>query len=194
VAAPLQDWVSVTRVNLEDQQTKCQCSAERRNVVAETLKTKVAVLETEVSKMGELFTKLDTTIDRITDISNSINQMLVVHEQKIQQNSEDTEDLFHLTEKRRIENDEQLRELHSRITTNGKETRQEMNANVIKIMHAISEIKDAMLEREKIIRNEQSGLEKRITDLEKKNWFYMGAAAVIGFLAGAFDWISSIFS
>jgi ElaB/YqjD/DUF883 family membrane-anchored ribosome-binding protein len=144
--------------------------------------------------MGELFTKLDTTIDRITDISNSINQMLVVHEQKIQQNSEDTEDLFHLTEKRRIENDEQLRELHSRITTNGKETRQEMNANVIKIMHAISEIKDAMLEREKIIRNEQSGLEKRITDLEKKNWFYMGAAAVIGFLAGAFDWISSIFS
>jgi ElaB/YqjD/DUF883 family membrane-anchored ribosome-binding protein len=162
--------------------------------VAETLKTKVAVLETEVSKMGELFTKLDTTIDRITDISNSINQMLVVHEQKIQQNSEDTEDLFHLTEKRRIENDEQLRELHSRITTNGKETRQEMNANVIKIMHAISEIKDAMLEREKIIRNEQSGLEKRITDLEKKNWFYMGAAAVIGFLAGAFDWISSIFS
>jgi ElaB/YqjD/DUF883 family membrane-anchored ribosome-binding protein len=144
--------------------------------------------------MAELFTKLDTTIDRMTDISNSINQMLVVHEQKIQQNSEDTEDLFHLTEKRRIENDEQLRELHSRITTNGKETRQEMNANVIKIMHAISEIKDAMLEREKIIRNEQSGLEKRITDLEKKNWFYMGAAAVIGFLAGAFDWISSIFS
>jgi len=162
--------------------------------VAETLKTKVAVLETEVHQMAELFTKLDTTIDRMTDISNSINQMLVVHEQKIQQNSEDTEDLFHLTEKRRIENDEQLRELHSRITTNGKETRQEMNANVIKIMHAISEIKDAMLEREKIIRNEQSGLEKRITDLEKKNWFYMGAAAVIGFLAGAFDWISSIFS
>ena len=90
--------------------------------MAETLKTKVAVLETEVHQMAELFTKLDTTIDRITDISNSINQMLVVHEQKIQQNSEDTEDLFHLTEKRRIENDEQLRELHSRITTNGKET------------------------------------------------------------------------
>ena len=162
--------------------------------MAETLKTKVAVLETEVHQMAELFTKLDTTIDRMTDISNSINQMLVVHEQKIQQNTEDTEDLFHLTEKRRIENDEQLRELHSRITTNGKETRQEMNANVIKIMHAIAELKDVMLEREKIIRNEQSDLEKRINDLEKKNWFYMGGAAVIGFLAGAFDWISAFFS
>ena len=144
--------------------------------------------------MAELFTKLDTTIDRMTDISNSINQMLVVHEQKIQQNTEDTEDLFHLTEKRRIENDEQLRELHSRITTNGKETRQEMNANVIKIMHAIAELKDVMLEREKIIRNEQSDLEKRINDLEKKNWFFMGGAAVIGFIVGAFDWIAEIFS
>ena len=162
--------------------------------MAETLKTKVAVLETEVHQMAELFTKLDTTIDRMTDISNSINQMLVVHEQKIQQNTEDTENLFHLTEKRRIENDEQLRELHSRITTNGKETRQEMNANVIKIMHAISEIKDVMLEREKVIRNDQADLEKRINDLEKKNWFFMGGAAVIGFLVGAFDWISSIFS
>lgn len=147
-----------------------------------------------MAQMAELFTKLDTTIDRMTDISNSINQMLVVHEQKIQQNTEDTEDLFHLTEKRRIENDEQLRELHSRITTNGKETRQEMNANVIKIMHAISEIKDVMLEREKVIRNEQSDLEKRINDLEKKNWFFMGGAAVIGFLVGAFDWISAFFS
>ena len=162
--------------------------------MAETLKTKVAVLETEVAQMAELFTKLDTTIDRMTDISNSINQMLVVHEQKIQQNTEDTEDLFHLTEKRRIENDEQLRELHSRITTNGKETRQEMNANVIKIMHAIAELKDVMLEREKIIRNEQSDLEKRINDLEKKNWFFMGGAAVIGFIVGAFDWIAEIFS
>lgn len=162
--------------------------------MAETLKTKVAVLETEVAQMSELFTKLDTTIDRMTDISNSINQMLVVHEQKIQQNAEDTEDLFHLTEKRRIENDEQLRELHSRITTNGKETRQEMNANVIKIMHAISEIKDVMLEREKVIRNEQSDLEKRINDLEKKNWFFMGGAAVIGFLVGAFNWLSEFFS
>lgn len=162
--------------------------------MAETLKTKVAVLETEIAQMAELFTKLDTTIDRMTDISNSINQMLVVHEQKIQQNTEDTEDLFHLTEKRRIENDEQLRELHSRITTNGKEMRQEMNANVIKIMHAISELKDAMLEREKNVRNEQSDLEKRITDLEKRNWFYMGGAATIGFLVGAFDWIAEFFS
>jgi len=162
--------------------------------VSENLQTKVAVLETEVSQMAELFGKLDTTIDRMTDISNDISQMLAVHEQKITQTQEDTEDLFHLIEKRRIENDENLKELHSRITTNGKEMRQEMNAHVIKIMHAIEEVKDMMLERERNVVRDQQDLDKRIADLEKRQWFFMGGAAVIGFLAGGFEWIRAIFS
>jgi replicative DNA helicase len=144
--------------------------------------------------MSQLFTKLDTTIDRMTDISNSITQMLAVHEQKIAANAEDTEDLFHLIEKRRMENDENLKQLHSRITTGNKEMAQEMNANVIKIMHSIEELKDMMISREKDVRREQAELEERINNLEKKQYFVAGAAMVFGFLAGAFDWISQIFS
>jgi ElaB/YqjD/DUF883 family membrane-anchored ribosome-binding protein len=162
--------------------------------VAETLKTKVAVLETEISQMSDLFVKLDATIDRMAEVSISINQMLAVQEQKINQQAEDSEDLFHLVEKRRIENDESLKELHSRITTNGKEMRQEMNANVIKIMHAIEEVKDLMVDRERVIKQEQSELENRIVQVEKKQWFMMGVGAVLGFIAGAFDWFSQFFS
>jgi uncharacterized phage infection (PIP) family protein YhgE len=162
--------------------------------VAEKLETKVAVLETEVGKMSELFSKLDTTIDRMTDISSSINQMLAVHEQKIATNAEDTEDLFHLIEKRRMENDENLKELHSRITTGNKEMAQEMNANVIKIMHSIDELKDMMISREKEVRREQAELEERINNLEKKQYLVAGMAAAFGFVAGAFEWIAQFFS
>lgn len=162
--------------------------------MAETLKTKVAVIEKEISQINDLFVKLDATIDRMTEVSVSVNQMLTLHEQKIQQTAEDTEDLFHLVEKRRIEMDENLKELHSRITTGNKEITQDMNAAVIRIMHAIEELKDTMQSRENIIRNEQSDLEQRIADVEKKQYFMMGAAAVVGFLAGAFDWFSSFFS
>ena len=102
--------------------------------------------------------------------------------------------LFHLVEKRRIENDENLKELHSRITTNGKETRKEMNENVIKIMNAIEDVKDLMVDRERIINEQQAQLEERINSLEKKSYFMMGGAAIIGFLIGAFDWIAEIFS
>jgi len=162
--------------------------------VTETLKTKVAVLETEIAQMSDLFVKLDTTIDRMAEVSVSINQMLAVQEQKLNAHAEDSEDLFHLVEKRRIENDESLKELHSRITTNGKEMRQEMNANVIKIMHAIGEVKDLMVDRERIIKSEQAELEDRIVQIEKKQYFMMGVGAVFGFIAGAFDWISQIFN
>ena len=159
-----------------------------------SIETKVAVLETEIGKMSQLFTKLDTTIDRMTDISNSITQMLAVHEQKIAANAEDTEDLFHLIEKRRMENDENLKELHSRITTGNKEMAQEMNANVIKIMHSIEELKDMMISREKDVRREQAELEERINNLEKKQYLVAGMAAAFGFFVGAFDWIAQFFS
>ena len=162
--------------------------------MAETLKTKVAVLEAELSKTGEVLVKLDTTIDRMAEISSSINQMLAVHEQQIAQTEQDTDDLFQLVERRRLENDENLKQLHSRITTNGKEMRQEMNANVIKIMHAIEEVKDLMVDRERIINKQQAELEDRINKLEKRNYFFMGGAAVIGFIVGAFDWIVQLFS
>ena len=90
------------------------------------VESKIAVLENEVNQMRGLFSKLDESIDKMAEISGAIQQMLAVHETQIQSQAQDTEDLFHLVEKRRIENDENLKELHSRITTNGKETRKEM--------------------------------------------------------------------
>ena len=158
------------------------------------VESKIAVLENEVNQMRGLFGKLDESIDKMAEISGAIQQMLAVHETQIQSQAQDTEDLFHLVEKRRIENDENLKELHSRITTNGKETRKEMNENVIKIMNAIEDVKDLMVDRERIINEQQAQLEERINSLEKKSYFMMGGAAIIGFLIGAFDWIAEIFS
>lgn len=158
------------------------------------VESKIAVLENEVNQMRGLFSKLDESIDKMAEISGAIQQMLAVHETQIQSQAQDTEDLFHLVEKRRIENDENLKELHSRITTNGKDTRKEMNENVIKIMNAIEDVKDLMVDRERIINESQAQLEERINSLEKKSYFMMGGAAIIGFLVGAFDWIAEIFS
>lgn len=158
------------------------------------VESKIAVLESEVNQMRGLFSKLDESIDKMAEISGAIQQMLAVHETQIQSQAQDTEDLFHLVEKRRIENDENLKELHSRITTNGKDTRKEMNENVIKIMNAIEDVKDLMVDRERIINESQAQLEERINSLEKKSYFMMGGAAIIGFLVGAYDWIAEIFS
>ncbi len=162
--------------------------------MAETLKTKVAIIEKEISQINDLFGKLDSTIDRMTEVSISVNQMLAMHETQIKQTAEDAENLFHLIEKRRMENDENLKELHSRITTGNKEITQDMNAHIIQILQAIEEVKDVMIAREKSVRNDQSDLEDRLAEVEKKQYFMMGVGAVFGFIAGAFDWISQIFN
>lgn len=160
----------------------------------ESLESKIHILEHDVKQMGQLFDRMDVAIEKITDISNCVNKMLAVHEQKIMQNAEDSEDLFHLVEKRRIEMDDNIKEIHSRITTNGREMQKEMNEHVLRIMHAIEELKDVMLSKEREVLKETKSLEDRIATLEKRQWFYIGAATVIGFIAGNMEFFSKLFS
>ena len=163
-------------------------------MAVENLEARVVGLEHDVEKIGQLFDRMDVAIERITDISNCVNKMLAVHEQKLHQNSEDTEDLFHLVEKRRIEDNDNNKELHSRITTNSREMQKEMNSHVLNIMHAIEEVKDLMLDKEREVLKETRELEERITTLEKRQWFYIGAATVVGFIAGNMEFFSKLFS
>ena len=48
----------------------------------------VELLKKEVSDMKEIHGRLDTAITKITDVSNCINRMLAVHEEKISQQEE----------------------------------------------------------------------------------------------------------
>ncbi|MAI39416.1 hypothetical protein [Alteromonas sp.] len=162
--------------------------------MSQTPETKIAVLATEVDQMRDLFGKLDESIDKMAEVSGAIQQMLAVHETQIQIQAQDTEDLSHLVEKRRIENDENLKELHSRITTGNREMAKDMHNTAARIMEAIEELKTSIDAREESIRADQQELEQRINDLEKRGYFMMGVAALGGFIAGAFDWISEIFS
>ena len=44
------------------------------------LNTKVALLEQNVDSLSGLFGRLDDAIDKMGEVSNSINQLLAVHE------------------------------------------------------------------------------------------------------------------
>jgi predicted nucleic acid-binding Zn-ribbon protein len=57
------------------------------------LSRKVAVLEKEVSQYSELITKFDTTIDRLSDVSTSLEKLAVVHETRLAQQEKKTEEI-----------------------------------------------------------------------------------------------------
>ena len=158
------------------------------------LDTKVAILEAEISQMTSIFSKLDVSIDKITDVSNCINKMLAVHEQKIAATQEDTEDLFHLVEKRRIELDSDMKELHSRITTGHREAQKEANALVGGVMDAISELKNHINAKDLKADESRWEMQRQITRLENRQWLILGGASVLGFMFGNLDLLKTLIS
>ena len=134
------------------------------------LETKVKLLE------KEMHDRLDVAIEKLTDVSNSINRMLAVHEEKIARQEDAIIDAEELIETRRIELTVKIDDLHSRITTNTKEI---MSA-------ATAQHKEHTKEIQKL----RNDLTARVGVLEKWRWLIIGGSIVIGFLLHKFMIIS----
>ena len=140
------------------------------------LETKVKLLEKEIHDRKGVFQRLDIAIEKLTDVSNSINRMLAVHEEKIARQEEAIFEAEGLIETRRIELTVKIDELHSRITTNTKE-----------IMNAATQQHKEHTDDIQKLRND---LTTRVGVLEKWRWLIIGGSIVVGFLLHKFMIIS----
>ena len=140
------------------------------------LETKVKLLEKEIHDRKGVFQRLDIAIEKLTDVSNSINRMLAVHEEKIARQEDAIIDAEELIETRRIELTVKIDELHSRITTNTKEI---MTAATAQHKEHTDDIQK--------IRND---LTARVGVLEKWRWLIIGGSIVVGFLLHKFMIVS----
>ena len=125
------------------------------------LNTEVQLLKKEVSDMKMIYSRLDKAIEKISDVSNSINRMLAVHEEKISQQEESQ-----IRTEQEINND--IKELHSRISTNTREL-----MNLMSEQHKEQTDKMTKLEIE---------LQGRVGVLEKWRWIIIGGSIVAGFI------------
>ena len=125
------------------------------------INTEVALLKQEVKDIKFIFNRLDTAIERITEVSTSVNRMLAVHEEKISQQEE-------AAIRADIEFKADIKELHSRITTNYKELADQMARN-----HK---------ETEAHVQQIRTDLNGRVGVLEKWRWLIIGGSIVIGFI------------
>jgi len=148
------------------------------------LETEVAVLKSDVNRMTSLFSRLDTAIERMGDVSNNIAKMLAVHEERLSKQDDIDEELFNLVERRRQEIQGDIKELHSRITTVSRELSDDLNETEQRIMTAMtygtSEIKKCITQETKTISTQHSELEKRVSELEKWRWIIIGGSIVLG--------------
>ena len=123
--------------------------------------TQVELLKKEVQDMKGIYRRIDTAIERITEVSTSVNRMLAVHEEKISQQEE-------AAIRADAEFRADIKELHSRITTNYKEL-----ADTIAKNHK---------ETEAHVQQLRTDLNGRVGVLEKWRWLIIGGSIVIGFI------------
>ena len=129
--------------------------------MTEDLNTEVAILKKEVADMKLIFNRLYTAIERITEVSSSVNRMLAVHEEKIANQEEAS---IRANQEFTVD----IRELHSRITTNYKEL-----MDMIAKHH-----KEDAINQQKL----RDDLNNRVGILERWRWLIIGGSIVVGFV------------
>ena len=134
----------------------------------EKLKTDIALLKKD-AKMGErIHQRLEVAIEKLTDITISLKGMLVQQETKLQKAEETDNDIFITLEARRKEWDDQVKELHSRISTNIRELREHQIQGENKLIDEI--------------RGVRQQLDNRVAVLEKWRWIIVGGSIFIGLM------------
>ena len=121
------------------------------------LKVQLEGLKKDVENVNNLNDRLDTAIQKLTDVSTSIKSMLAVHEEKISRQEQIDDIIFGKLKDREHEIDRVHRELSKEIQHLEK--------------RLLVEIKTIKLD-----------FGARVGILEKYKWFIMGAAIVVGWI------------
>ena len=121
------------------------------------LKVEIKGLKKDIEMSNNLNSRLDTAIEKLTDVSTSIKQMLAVHEEKIQRQEQIDEIIFEKLKERAGEIDAVHRDLTKEIQ---------------------------QVEKRLLIEMKQLKLDigARVGILEKYKWLIMGGAIVIGWI------------
>jgi len=134
------------------------------------LKIQIEGLKKDIENVNHLNNRLDVAIEKLTDVSTSIKQMLAVHEEKIARQEQIDEIIFDKLKERATEIDTVYRDLQKEIQQTEK--------------RLLIEIKSIKLD-----------IGARVGILEKYRWIIMGGAIVLGWvLSTNFVHIMKMFS
>ena len=127
------------------------------NGITTDLKVQIAGLKKDIENVNNLNSRLDTAIEKLTDVSTSIKQMLAVHEEKISRQEQIDDIIFDKLKERAGEIDQVHRDL----------TRE------------IQQVEKRLLLEIKQLKLDIGG---RVGILEQYRWLLLGGAIVAGWI------------
>ena len=121
------------------------------------IKVQLEGLKKDIENVSNLNSRLDTAIEKLTDVSTSIKSMLAVHEEKIQRQEQIDDIIFKKLKDRDSEVDEVFRD----------------------IQREIDQVEKRLLIEIKSLRNDIGG---RVGMLEKYRWIILGGFIALGWV------------
>jgi len=118
------------------------------------LRVEIEGIKKDLQNVSNINERLDTAIEKLTDVSSSIKSMLAVHEEKITKQEKTDDIIFEKIKDRADEIDSVYRELQ----------------------REINQVERRLLIEIKALRND---IGSRVSMLEKLRWILLGAAIVI---------------
>lgn len=91
------------------------------------ISTKIALLERDMVQFQGLFDRLDDTIEKLTDVSQSIKQLLAVHEQRIDQQEVKSESIVEMVNKEVSKLVEMIKDLETKQEKQFKDLNEKIN-------------------------------------------------------------------
>jgi restriction endonuclease Mrr len=147
------------------------------NKIAEDL----SYLSRDMAVVNTLVGRLDATIDKLTDISSSVSNLLAVHETKLTSQEVISKQLSNLVETRRVETDEKIQLLHERISSGEREIKVSIDEQYDELMKEIKEMRAESA-------TQHTTLSDRITTMEKWMWTVIGGSAIVGGIIALVPW------
>ena len=136
----------------------------------------IELLKKDVNIITSLCEKFDTTIDKMQEIASNLSKMISLQEQRIEMQDKATREMESVLEMRRVEHNNDIKELHSRITTVNRDLTTKIDETEKRILDEIHLLRDELSKD-----NDKMG--KRIFDIETWKWMVMGGIFVVGWIA-----------
>ena len=121
------------------------------------IKVDIESLRKDIENVNTIHGRLDTAIDRLTDVSTSIKSMLAVHEEKIQRQEKIDDVIF-----------EKLKDRADEISDVYRELKRDVEMSEKRLLIEIKSLKN--------------DIGARVGVLERYKWLILGGAIVIGWV------------
>jgi len=121
------------------------------------IRVQLESLTKDIENINNIQGRLDTAIDKLTDVSTSIKSMLAVHEEKIQRQEQVDDIIFRKLKERDSEVDDIFRDLQ----------------------REMDQVEKRLLNEIRSLRNDLTG---RVGVLEKYRWIIIGGFLAVGWI------------